>query len=131
MKNLDILILQTYTKLFLKAEILLSQNQWFCPSSNVISAPILIIQLCRFSNQGGQLMKDENFFSCTQSESNKHPTVTITVEDEVSFTNKYSLITTINHSCTLNRGQSWAFTYIHVLDTLEIKSWFLMFKKIL
>ena len=76
-------------------------------------------------------MKDENFFSCTQSESNKNLTVTITVEDVVSFTNKYSLITTITHSCTLIRGQSWAFTYTHVLGTLEIKSWLLIFKKIL
>ena len=31
------------------------------------------------------------------------------MEDEVSFTNKYSLIATINHSGTLNRGLYWAF----------------------
>ena len=105
---------------FLKPEILTSQNKWFCPSCNLLcestretciinSAPILIIQLCRFSNQGGQLVKNENFFSCTQSESNKDLTVPITIEDEVSFTNKYSLIATINHSGTLNRGHCWAF----------------------
>ena len=37
------------------------------------------------------------------------PTVPITIEDDVSFTNKYSLIATINHSGTLNRGHYWAF----------------------
>ena len=118
---LDILTLpvsadiQTSINQFLKPEILSSQNKWFCPSCSVLSestretciinsAPILIIQLCRFSNQGGQLVKNENFFSCIQSESNKDLTVPITIEDEVSFTNKYSLISTINHSGTLNRG---------------------------
>ena len=99
---------------FLKPEILTAQNKWFCPSCNLLcestretciinSAPILIIQLCRFSNQGGQLVKNENFFSCTQSESNKDLTVPITIEDEVSLSNKYSLIATITHSCTLIR----------------------------
>ena len=93
---------------FLKPEILASQNKWFCPSCNLLSertretcilnsAPNLIIQLCQFSNQGGQLVKNENFFSCTESESNKDLTVPITIEDEVSFTKKYSLIATVNH----------------------------------
>ena len=105
---------------FLKPEILASQNKWFCPSCNLLSestretciinsAPNLIIQLCQFSNQGGQLVKNENFFSCTESESNKDLTVPITIEDEVSFTKKYSLIATVNHSGTLNRGHYWAF----------------------
>ena len=80
---------------FLTPEILSSQNRWFCPSCSVLSestretciinsVPILIIQFC---NQGGQLIKDANFFSCTHSESNKHLAGPITVEDEVSFTN--------------------------------------------
>ena len=119
---------------FLKPEILTSQNKSFCPSCNLLcesfretciisSAPILsilsIIQLCRFSNQGGQLVKNENFFSCTQSESNKDLTVPITIEDEVSFTNKYSLIATINHSGTLNRGHYWAF-----IKDLHSSTWY-------
>ena len=83
------------------------------------SAPVLIIQLCRFSNQGGQPIEDANFFSCTQSEWNKHLVVPITVEDEVSFTNKYSLIATINHSGTLNRGHYWAF-----IKDLHSSSWY-------
>ena len=149
-ENLDIVTLpvstdiQTSMNQFLKPEILSSQNKWFCPSCNLLSestrgtciinsAPILIIQLCRFSNQGGQLAKNENFFSCTQSESNKDLTVPITIEDEVSFTNKCSLIATINHSGTLNRGHYWAF-----IKDLHSSSWyssmaslFLMLKKIL
>ena len=120
-KNLDIVTLpvsadiQTSMAQFLNPEILSSQIKWFCPSCNIISessretciinsAPILIIQLCRFSNQDGQLVKNENFFSCTQSETNKNLTAPITIEDEVSFTNKYSVIATIIHSGTLNRG---------------------------
>ena len=126
-ENLDIVTLpvstdiQTSMNQFLKPEILSSQKKWFCPSCNLLSestretciinsAPILIIQLCRFSNQGGQLVKNENFFSCTQSESNKDLTVHITIEDEVSFTNKYSLIATINH---------WAF-----IKDLHSFSWY-------
>ena len=79
---------------FLMPNILSSQNKWFCPSCNLLSestretctinsAPILIIQLCLFSNQGRQLVKNENFFSCAQSESNKDLAVPITIEDEI------------------------------------------------
>ena len=135
-ENLDIVTLpvstdiQTSMNQFLKPEILSSQNKWFCPSCNLLSesiretciinsAPILIIQLCRFSDQGGQLVKNENFLSCTQSKSNKDLTVPITIEDEVSFTNKYSLIATINHSGTLNRGHYWAF-----IKDLHSSSWY-------
>ena len=109
-KKLDILTLpvpadiQTSTNQFLKPEMLSSQNKWFCHSCSsysestretfiINSALILIIQLCRFSNKGGQLIKDANFFSSIQGESNKHLVVSMTVEDEVSFTNKYSVIT--------------------------------------
>ena len=108
-KKLDSLTLpvpadiQTSTNQFLKPE-QPSQNKWFCPSCSSYSestretfiknsALILIIQLCRFSNKGGQLIKDANFFSSIQGESNKHLVVSMTVEDEVSFTNKYSGIT--------------------------------------
>ena len=57
--------IQTSINEFLKPKILSSQTKWFCPSCNLLSeriretciiksAHILIIQLCRFSNQGGQ-----------------------------------------------------------------------------
>ena len=124
-ENLDILSLQESTsmqttlKQFLSPEILSSGNKWFHPSCKTLSestretcvmnsAPILAIQLCRFSNQGGQLVKDETLVSCTQSQVGQYLTVPITIEDEVSFINKYSLIATINHSGTLSRGHYWA-----------------------
>ena len=72
------------------------------------SAPILATQLFRFSTQGGQLVKDETLASCTQSQTGQHLTVPTTIEDEISFMNKYSLTATINHSSTLNRGHYWA-----------------------
>ena len=72
------------------------------------SAPILAIQLRRFSNQGGQLVKDENLVSCSKSQLGQYLTVPITIEGEVSFINKYSLIATIGHSGTLSRGHYWA-----------------------
>ena len=135
-QNFDILTLpvsadtQASISQFLKPEILSSNNKWFCPSCQALSestretciinsAPVIIIQLCRFSNQGGQLIKDANFFSCTQSESNKHLVVPITVENEVLFTNRYSLIATINHSGTLNTGHYWAF-----IKDLHSSSWY-------
>ena len=84
------------------------------------SAPILAIQFCRFSNQGGQLVKDETLVSCTQSQVGQYLTVPITIEDEVSFINKYSLIATINHSVTLSRGHYWA-----CIKDLHSPSWYL------
>ena len=74
---------------------------------------------CWFSSQDDQLIKDTNFFSCTQSESNKYLAVLVTVEDEVSFTNKYSLSATINHPGTLNRGHYRAF-----IRDLHSSSWY-------
>ena len=103
-ENLDILTLpvsadiQASINQFLKPEILSSHNKWFCPSCRTLSestretwiinsAPILIIQFCQFSNQGSQIIKDTNFFSYTESESNKHLVVSITVENKVSLKN--------------------------------------------
>ena len=54
------------------------------------SAPILGIQLCCFSNQGVQLVKDKTLVSFIQSQLRQYLTVSITIEDEVSFINKYS-----------------------------------------
>ena len=135
-ENLDILTLpvsadiQTSINELPKPEILSSKNKWFFPSCSVLSesnresriinsAPIVVIQLFPFSNQGGQLIKDADFFSCTQSESNKHLKVPITVEDEVIFSNKYSLIATFNHSSTLLRCHYWTF-----IKHLHSSSWY-------
>ena len=68
-QNLDILTLsvsadiQASISQFLRPELLSSHNKWFCPSCKALSestresciinsAPISIIQLCQFSNQG-------------------------------------------------------------------------------
>ena len=133
-ENLDILTLavsadiQASINQFWKPELLSSQNKWFCKQGSfwkhqrnlyINAAPILTIQLCRFPNQGGQLIKDANFFSWTQSEWNNHLLVPITVEDEVSLTIKDSLIATINHSGTLNRRHYWA-----LIKDLHSYSWY-------
>ena len=71
-----------------------------------------IIQLCRQQVWMGQQVR-------TWGKWNKDLTVPITVEDEVSFTKKYSLIATINHSGTLNRGHCWAF-----IKDLHSSTWY-------
>ena len=136
-ENLDILSLQVSTgihtslKQYLSPEILTSGNKWFCPSCNTLSestretcvmnsAPILAIQLCRFSNQGGQLVKDETLVSCTRNQVGRYLKVPITIEDEVSFINEYSLIATINHSGTLSRRHYWP-----CIKDLHLPYWYL------
>ena len=141
-KNLDILSLQVLTgtqtslKQYLSSEILTYGNKWFCPLCNTLSesttetcvmksVPILAIQLSRFSNQDGQLVKDENLVSCTQSQVDRSITVPLTIEDEVSFINKYSLIATINHPGTLSRGHYWA-----CIKDLHSPCWYLCTDKL-
>ena len=91
------------------------------------SAPLLPIQLCRFSNWGGggQLVKDETLITCTQSQLGQYLTVPITIEDEVSFIDKYSLIATINHSGTLISGHYWA-----CMKDLHLPCWYLFNDKL-
>ena len=84
------------------------------------SALILAIQLCRFSNRGGELIKDKTLVSCTQRQLSQYLTVPITIEDEVSFINKYSLIATINHSSTLSREHYWG-----CIKDLHLHFWYL------
>ena len=101
---------------FLKPEILESENKWFCPSCNCLtestretsiigSSSILVIQLSRFSNSHSRLLKDQQVFNCSPELELKVP---ITVEDEVSFSSKYSVVASINHSGTLEKGHYWA-----------------------
>ena len=121
-ETLDILPLpivsdiQTSFNSYLSPEILSCQNKWFCPSCNALfestreihiirSAPILIILLRRFSNQGQTLLKNEDSFNCIQSQ---HLSVPVNCDPEVSLNNTYSLLATINHSGSLNNGHYWA-----------------------
>ena len=94
---------------FLKPEILKS-DKWFCPSCNCLTestretsiisfGSILVIQLSQFSTSHSRLIKDQQVFNCSPDLDLKVP---ITVEDEVSFSTKYSLMASINHSGTLD-----------------------------
>ena len=101
---------------FLKPDILESESKWFCPSCNCLtestretsiigSSSVLVIQLSRFSNSHSRLLKDQQVFHCSPELELKVP---INVEDEVSFSSKYSLVASINHSGTLEQGHYWA-----------------------
>ena len=61
-------------------------------------------------------IKDEQLFDCFPNSVLKFP---IALDDEVSFTNKYCLFATINHSGGLDRGHYWTF----IKDALS-KQWF-------
>ena len=101
---------------FLKPEILDSDNKWFCPSCNCLtestretsvisSGSILVIQLSKFSTSYSGLIEDQQAFNCSPELDLKVP---ITVEDEVSFSTKYSLMASINYLGTLDQGHYWA-----------------------
>ena len=73
--------------------------------TSIGSGSILVIQLSRFSTSFSGLIKDQQVFNCSPELDVKVP---ITVEDEVSFSTKYSLMASINHSGTLDQGHYWA-----------------------
>ena len=92
---------------------------WYCPqcSSNqnatmdsIITkcGSVLILHLKRYDSFLGNVFKDTKFVECLP-----HPNhvleIPIEQNDSVSFSNKYSLIATINHSGSLNAGHYWAF----------------------
>ena len=107
--------INSFLSKFLKPEILESESKWFCPlcncltestrESSIISlGSILVIQLSQFSISHSRLRKYQQLFNCFhESELN----VPITVKDEVYFSNKYSLMTSFNHSDTVDQGQYW------------------------
>ena len=64
-----------------------------------------MIQLSQFSTSHSRLIKDQQVLNCSPDLDLKVP---ITVEDEVSFSTKYSLMASINHSGTLDQGHYWA-----------------------
>ena len=104
---------------FLEPEQLMGENCWSCPqcssykectreSSLKTCASILIIQLRRFTNLNGSLFKYNRVVNCYLK---SHQTLTVPShpEEDISFTNEYRLVATINHSGTLARGHYWAF----------------------
>ena len=64
-----------------------------------------MIQLSWFSTSHSKLIKDQQVFNCSPDLELKVP---IIVEDEVSFSTKYSLMASINHSGTLDQRHYWA-----------------------
>ena len=66
-----------------------SQTESTRETSIISSGSILVIQLSRFSTSHSRLIKDQQVFNCSPDLDLKVP---ITVEDEVSFSTKYSLI---------------------------------------
>ena len=114
---------------FLEPQQLTGDNCWSCPqcssykectrqSSFKTCARILIIQLRRFTNLNGSLYKDNRVVNCYLK---GHQTLTVPShpEEDISFTNEYRLVATINHSGTLARGYYWAF----VKDDLSDSWW--------
>ena len=104
-----------------------SQNKWFCSSCESLtettketsitnSSVVLIVQLIRFCILDNRAIKDKQIFDCFP---NKVLKVSISLNNEVSFTNKYSIVATINHSGSLDRGHYWA----SIKDALS-KQWF-------
>ena len=94
---------------FLKPEILESSCNCLTESTRetsiIGSSSILVIQLTRFSTSHSRLLKDPQVFNSSPELELKVP---ITVEDEVSFSSKYSLVASINHSGMLDQGHYWA-----------------------
>ena len=112
---------------FLEPEQLTGDNCWSCPqcssykectrqSSFKTCASILIIQLRRFTNLNGSLYKDNRVVNCYLK---GHQTLTVPShpEEDISFTNEYRLVATINHSGTLARGHYWAFVKDNLSDS--------------
>ncbi|XP_057310630.1 ubiquitin carboxyl-terminal hydrolase 51-like [Hydractinia symbiolongicarpus] len=104
--------------LFFQPEELTDNDMWLCPQYSSLQNSTretafsqcgdLILQLKRFTFVEGRSVKNNQFVNCISHSGNileapSHPA------DIVSFTNKYKLVATINHSGTLAAGHYWAF----------------------
>ena len=92
---------------------------WFCPqcsskqnatTDSIItkSGSVLILQLKRYNTFQGNVFKDTRRVECLPYPDH---VLEIPVDQNVSvsFSNRYALIATINHSGNLNAGHYWAF----------------------
>ena len=104
----------------LQPESLSGDNKWFCRMCNSLSdstketaitqmGSILIIQLIRFNWVDGVSVKDEQVVDCL-GKSPHMLKIPMKPTDEVVFSNRYSLLATINHSGLASKGHYWAFT---------------------
>ena len=96
----------TSLKKFLSSELRKLENECFCPSCNsckesvkdtsfIQSASVLVIHLKRFCIENDKVIKDNQFFKCFLEDPLQ---IRITDSNEVSFSNSYSLVATINYS---------------------------------
>ena len=97
-------------KLFLNPEELLGSNRYFCNVCSSLQPALLehsfsqlgdflIIQLKRFISFSGSTIKDVKDVVCTSE-----IRIPVSAEDDVTFYKTYSLIGSINHLGTLDRG---------------------------
>ena len=104
---------------FLQPEALTGDNMFFCPQCSALRdscketsilycGKVLILQLSRFSNTKSVIVKDTSFVECLPVV-NHTLKVPIQASDPVSFSNRYSLMATVNHSGTFEAGHYWAF----------------------
>ena len=82
--------------------------------SIINSSSVLIVQFTRFSILDNRAIKDKQFFDYFPNILLK-----ITLDAEVSCSNKSLLVATINHSASLDRGHNWAF-----IKDAPSKHWF-------
>ena len=101
---------------FLSSEYLRENDQWLCPSCNILQdseritkfvncGNILIIQLRRFNNFNGRCFKDNrrvDFY-------NDSLTVPVKADDTVTLNKVFKLKASINHCGTIDAGHYWAF----------------------
>ena len=102
--------------MFLKPEYLKDNDQWFCNFCNSLQdsvreckfvncGTVFILQLCRYINVAGNVIKDNRKVKCPSELLN----IPVHVDENVCVSRKFKLKATINHSGTLNAGHYWAF----------------------
>ena len=123
--KLDILSLPTKKHIstsfidLLKSQSLSGDDMWFCPqcslkqnstTDSIItkSGSVLILQLKRYATFQGNVFKDTKHVECLPC-SNHILEIPIDQNNSISFSNRYALVATINHSGNLNAGHYWAF----------------------
>ena len=103
----------------LQSQSLSGDNMWFCPqccseqnatidSAITKSGSILIVQLKRYTTFQGNSFKDNKHVVCLPSHDHVLE-IPIDQNNTITFSNRYTLVATINHSGNLNAGHYWAF----------------------
>lgn len=121
----------------MEPEYLKDDNKWFCNMCNqhqvsvrdckfVKCGNIIILQLNRYANVNGTLVKDNRKVKCLSSQIN----IPVYIDEHLSVNRKFNLKATINHSGTINAGHYWAFikgsdgNWLKCNDTSVVKASF-------